>query len=846
MTVNNKSMQRARSIFRGYLACFPTVLILSYLLISCEEDTFDALEGEDIQNGNENHQTSDEDSIESKSATLFFDDFETPRGWARYAAGSNPAELGLWGRAVPQATVYNGQQIQLGTAASGVYNLVTDGRAGFRVNSYDVDGGSTSIRSPEILLSGQGDFELSLKYYFNYVNANSYDFFRIEIQQINPLNGSVVATQEMFNLTGQNGKQVTFWQFLKFNLNAFAGKTIRILITANDGYDLYVESLVEAGIDDVRVELTSSITCDTPTGLSASNVTETGANLSWDAVAGSDGYVLQHRASTSSFWETITDLTNTSYQLNGLTPGVEYEVRVGTICGQNQSDYSPPLLFTTGLNDAKYHLDMIAFRDLRGCAVGRPCYAFFDDFEIDLGWTFNPDQTDTATYGKWERAVPQCTSYQNCDPISGSYTLVTGPLAGYRPYSHDIDNGVTTAMSSRAIPLPVAEEIKLHMHYYFSHSYDATADDFLKIEVLANGNSRTILTKEGRGVTQAPDWTVLEADLSEFSGQNIQIRISAADGGRPTYVVEAGIDDIMITSSVDRCVNFYDDNKIPQVQFSKENLEILEPSNPRVASAEHVHCFQFTLTDREVNEIRAEIEEMRANTSLWSGGELELEIDFHDVTEPVEMKMAVWGYEPFPDPEVSRDRLLPYLGPETDFVVVSHNTLDRTTGYHVLGEYCGGTYGADLANLVGAGFTWVPYRGSIPNLFNCAEDGTYMHEWMHQLFSAVHDVSLFDDCFGNPFPHDIADYPNCNEHQTQCKPQEWFPDTHHCHLDPDAPYCGQPENECGENNTVHRHILEAHWPLLQDDQPVTIIANHCRNGIQDFGEESIDQGGPCL
>ena len=35
---------------------------------------------------------------------------------------------------------------------------------------------------------------------------------------------------------------------------------------------------------------------------------------------------------------------------------------------------------------------------------------FSDDFETDRGWTTNPNGTDTATTGQWERGDPQSTT----------------------------------------------------------------------------------------------------------------------------------------------------------------------------------------------------------------------------------------------------------------------------------------------------------------------------------------------------------------------------------------------------------------------------------------------------
>ncbi|MEU9841667.1 M4 family metallopeptidase, partial [Actinomadura sp. NPDC048032] len=42
---------------------------------------------------------------------------------------------------------------------------------------------------------------------------------------------------------------------------------------------------------------------------------------------------------------------------------------------------------------------------------GQPGSVYSDDFESGTGWTTNPNGTDTATAGRWERGTPQPTSY---------------------------------------------------------------------------------------------------------------------------------------------------------------------------------------------------------------------------------------------------------------------------------------------------------------------------------------------------------------------------------------------------------------------------------------------------
>jgi hypothetical protein len=83
--------------------------------------------------------------------TIFSDDFETPQGWAVDVLGDpSGASTGQWERAVPQATSSGGFPVQPGadhTPGAGTMAFVT-GAAGGNAGTADVDGGSTTVRSP--------------------------------------------------------------------------------------------------------------------------------------------------------------------------------------------------------------------------------------------------------------------------------------------------------------------------------------------------------------------------------------------------------------------------------------------------------------------------------------------------------------------------------------------------------------------------------------------------------------------------------------------------------------------------------------------------------------------------
>jgi carboxypeptidase T len=171
--------------------------------------------------------------------TVYSDSFETATGWVVNPQGTDTATTGAWQRADPAATNSNGAK-QLGTTTSGVNDLVTGAAAGTAAGDFDIDGGTTSITSPQITLPAGGTQTLSFSYYLAHgTNASSADFFRVQV------NGTQVF-QQLGAATNRNGA----WATASVNVSGFAGQPIRITFSAADAS---TASLVEAGVDDVRI-----------------------------------------------------------------------------------------------------------------------------------------------------------------------------------------------------------------------------------------------------------------------------------------------------------------------------------------------------------------------------------------------------------------------------------------------------------------------------------------------------------------------------------------------------------------------------------------------------------------
>jgi hypothetical protein len=76
---------------------------------------------------------------------------------------------------------------------------------------------------------------------------------------------------------------------------------------------------------------TRPLPCTAPTNLGVTNVTTTGATLTWNAVAGISSYTVEYMLTTEPVWRTATTTTN-SLTVTNLSPNTQYLFRVCITC----------------------------------------------------------------------------------------------------------------------------------------------------------------------------------------------------------------------------------------------------------------------------------------------------------------------------------------------------------------------------------------------------------------------------------------------------------------------------------------------------------------------------------
>jgi carboxypeptidase T len=175
-----------------------------------------------------------------------YDDLEINRGWTRNAHGTDTATAGLWSITNPSGTTSNGVK-QLTTTYSGSKAMVTGGPAGASANTYDLDGGTTTMRSRPIRLpsSASSYGPLTFRYYLAHGSTSSAaDSLRVIVEAEDGT--PTVVFQEL----GAANDDDAAWSFASRSLAAWKGQTIRIVVEATDGA---AGNLVEAAIDDLRI-----------------------------------------------------------------------------------------------------------------------------------------------------------------------------------------------------------------------------------------------------------------------------------------------------------------------------------------------------------------------------------------------------------------------------------------------------------------------------------------------------------------------------------------------------------------------------------------------------------------
>ena len=176
------------------------------------------------------------------------DDFETGRGWTIDPFGNDSATDGEWERGDPAGTADASGTKQKGGVPTGLADLVTGRVGGTDAASNDVDGGGTTALSPAFRLAYRaGGWTLRFDYTFAHsAAATTDDYLRVSV-----VDGATVIP--IWTLSGDSVNRNAAWLTKTLALDAWSGKTVRLLFQARDRA---ADNVLEAAVDNVRVYAT--------------------------------------------------------------------------------------------------------------------------------------------------------------------------------------------------------------------------------------------------------------------------------------------------------------------------------------------------------------------------------------------------------------------------------------------------------------------------------------------------------------------------------------------------------------------------------------------------------------
>jgi hypothetical protein len=215
------------------------------------------------------------------SVGAFFDDAEQDRGWV-CGASDDTATAGLWVRADPVGTTYNGQQCQTEddhTPDPGHICFVTgNGAIGGDATASDVDGGKTTLLTPVFPLGDAVSATVSYwRWYTNNLGNNpGQDYWDVDVT------ADGVNWVHLEHTTASANS----WTYYSFNLGDYVSLTnqVRLRFVAQDQSP---GSLVEAAVDDFTLTAVRSPATDVtapsddlPTGIVSCGPNPSGGALS--------------------------------------------------------------------------------------------------------------------------------------------------------------------------------------------------------------------------------------------------------------------------------------------------------------------------------------------------------------------------------------------------------------------------------------------------------------------------------------------------------------------------------------------------------------------------------------
>ncbi|WP_313100626.1 reprolysin-like metallopeptidase [Epilithonimonas sp.] len=211
-----------------------------------------------------------------------------------------------------------------------------------RDNNPDKTQQQTQYGTQRVVVGTAGPFKVtSTKVYNNALAAFTWDPVGTTAAPYNVANVKIDYTTDNGNTwtvlaasTPNDGSE-------ELNFNTFATNsqlTIRVSALGNVFYAVG------------KVTVSAMVNCDgtAPAGLVASEISQTGAKIDWDAVANAT-YTLRYKKAADTNWTEVNNLTTNTYTISGLVLSTAYNVSVAAVCSGTVGAYATTNFTTKGI-----------------------------------------------------------------------------------------------------------------------------------------------------------------------------------------------------------------------------------------------------------------------------------------------------------------------------------------------------------------------------------------------------------------------------------------------------------------------------------------------------------------
>ena len=368
------------------------------------------------------------------------------------------------------------------------------------------------LYSPCYNLSAQNDATFNFSYHmYGAADMGSLDL------EVSTNDGATWTS--IWNRTGNKGDQ---WNAESIALGGYAGESnFRMRFNRVTGSTWQADIALDA-FEMKGGTATDSQAPSTPASLTASGITNTTVDLSWNASTDNVGVAAYEVFQGST---NLGSVTATTAQVTGLTASTTYafKVRAKDAAGNTSGFSNIKNVTTTGGGGGS-----------TGCAGGISSFPYSESFESSLGaWSqSNADDID------WTRDA------------SGTPSSGTGPSSGAAgSYYLFVEASGNAYPSKRAILNSPCFDLSSASSAYFNfsyHMYGAADMGSLVVEVSNNNGSSwtSVFSKTGN---QGNSWIDETINLSAYAGSNIQVRFNRLTGS--TWQADIAIDAISVTTS---------------------------------------------------------------------------------------------------------------------------------------------------------------------------------------------------------------------------------------------------------------------------------------------------------